>query len=45
VPTWSAHYLRDPRLRNAVADYLAAERRAVSREIAALQEMTPFRKG
>ncbi|HWH18248.1 MAG TPA: GNAT family N-acetyltransferase [Allosphingosinicella sp.] len=28
VPTWSAHYLADPRLRDAVADYLAAERRA-----------------
>jgi predicted N-acyltransferase len=45
VPTFSAHYLRDPRLREAVADYLAAERRAVAREIAALDEMTPFRKG
>jgi predicted N-acyltransferase len=45
VPTFSAHYIADPRLRDAVADYLAAERRAVSREIAALDEMTPFRKG
>ena len=45
VPTFSAHYLRDPRLRGAVAGYLAAERRAVAREIAALDEMTPFRKG
>ncbi len=45
VPTHSAHYISDPRLRDAVADYLAAERRAVSREIAALDEMTPFRKG
>jgi predicted N-acyltransferase len=45
VPTFSAHYIRDPRLRDAVADYLAAERRAVDREIAALDEMTPFRKG
>lgn len=45
VPTFSAHYIRDPRLRDAVAGYLAAERRAVSREIAALDEMTPFRKG
>jgi predicted N-acyltransferase len=44
VPTFSAHYLRDKRLREAVADYLAAERRAVAREIAALDEMTPFRK-
>jgi len=45
VPTFSAHYIRDPRLRDAVADYLAAERRAVTREIAALDEMSPFRKG
>jgi predicted N-acyltransferase len=45
VPTFSAHYIRDPRLRDAVADYLAAEGRAVAREIAALDEMTPFRKG
>jgi len=45
VPTWSAHYIADPRLRDAVADYLVAERRAVAREIGALGEMTPFRKG
>jgi predicted N-acyltransferase len=45
VPTFSAHYFRERRLREAVADYLAAERRAVAREIAALDEMTPFRKG
>jgi predicted N-acyltransferase len=45
VPTWSAHYIREPHFRRAVADYLAAERRAVAREIAALAEMTPFKKG
>jgi predicted N-acyltransferase len=45
MATFSAHYLRDPRLRGAVAEFLAAERRAVAREIAALGEMTPFRKG
>jgi predicted N-acyltransferase len=44
VPTFSAHYLADRRLREAVADYLEAERRAVSDEIEALDEMTPFRK-
>jgi hypothetical protein len=44
VPTFSAHYLADPRLRRAVADYLEAERRAVAEEIAALDEMTPFKK-
>jgi predicted N-acyltransferase len=44
VPTYSAHYLADPNLRRAVADYLEAERRAVTHEIRALGEMTPFRK-
>ena len=45
IATHSAHYIRDPRLRDAVADYLAAEQHAVVREIEALDEMTPFRKG
>ena len=44
VPTWSAHFIADPRLREAVAAYLAAERPAVLREIAELERMTPFRK-
>lgn len=44
VPTWSAHYIADPNFRRAVADYLGAERRAVAREMAALEEMGPFRK-
>ncbi len=45
VPTYSAHYLVDPALRRAVAHYLEAERRAVIEEIAALEEMGPFRRG
>jgi predicted N-acyltransferase len=45
VPTWSAHYIPNPGFRDAVADFLAAERRAVADEIGALAEMTPFRKG
>ena len=45
VPTFSAHHIADPSLRDAVAAYLAAERRAVSREIEALEEFTPFRRG
>ncbi|HST36187.1 MAG TPA: GNAT family N-acetyltransferase [Allosphingosinicella sp.] len=45
VTTFSAHYIADPRFRDAVADYLARERPAVAREIEALVEMTPFRKG
>ena len=44
TPTYSAHFIRDPRFREAVADFLEAERQAVNREIAALGEMTPFRK-
>jgi predicted N-acyltransferase len=45
VPTYSAHFLADPALRRAVDAYLEAERRAVAEEIAALDQMTPFRKG
>ena len=45
VPTWSAHYIPDPSFRDAVAGFLAAERRAVAREIGALAEMAPFKKG
>ena len=44
VPTWSAHHIADPVLKEAVARYLAAERRAVAREMEALAEMMPFRK-
>ena len=44
VPTWSAHHIADPSLRQAVAAFLVAERRAVRREIAALDEFTPFRR-
>ncbi|HEY1606987.1 MAG TPA: GNAT family N-acetyltransferase [Allosphingosinicella sp.] len=45
VPTWSAHYIPNRDFRRAIADYLAAERPAVLREIGALDEMAPFRKG
>jgi predicted N-acyltransferase len=44
VPTWSAHYIAHPGFRRAVADFLSAERVAVAREIAALDELTPFKK-
>ena len=44
VPTFSAHHLADSRLRDAVADYLEAERRAVADEIEYLGALTPFRK-
>jgi predicted N-acyltransferase len=44
VPTYSAHYLADPYLRTAVADFLKAERQAVAQEIAILDEMAPFKR-
>jgi predicted N-acyltransferase len=42
--TYSAHYIADPALRRAVADYLKRERLAVTREIALLSEESPYRK-
>lgn len=45
VTIFSAHHLAHPGLRDAVARFLAAERRAVAREQAALHELTPFKKG
>lgn len=42
--TYSAHYIADPGLRRAVADYLKRERRAVAREIALLAEEAPFKR-
>ena len=42
--TYSVHYIADPALRRAIADYLKRERRAVSREIAVLSEDSPYRK-
>ncbi|HEV7463677.1 MAG TPA: GNAT family N-acetyltransferase [Methyloceanibacter sp.] len=41
--TYSAHYIADPALRRAVANYLKRERRAVAREIALLSEESPYR--
>ena len=42
--TYSAHYIADPRLRRAVADYLKRERLEVAGEIALLTEDSPYRK-
>jgi predicted N-acyltransferase len=44
VPTFSAHFIADPRLRQAVGDSLEAERQAVANDIALLDQMTPFKK-
>ena len=43
-PTYSAHWIRDPGLRDAIAQYLQLERRQVDYEIGALAEHGPFRK-
>ena len=42
--TYSAHYIANPALRRAVADYLKRERIAVAQEIALLAEETPYRR-
>ncbi len=44
VETWSAHWISDPRLRDAIADYLQRERAHVAAEKAGLAEYAPFRK-
>jgi predicted N-acyltransferase len=44
VQTYSAHWIADPGLRDAVESYLAQERREISREIAGLASYGPFRK-
>jgi predicted N-acyltransferase len=43
--TYSAHYIADPGLRRAVADYLARERREVTREMVLLAEEAPYKRG
>lgn len=45
VATYSAHYLTQPGLKDAVADFLRHERRAVAKHIDMLGEHTPFKKG
>jgi predicted N-acyltransferase len=42
--TYSAHYIADPGLRRAVADYLARERLAVAHGAALLTEESPYRR-
>ncbi|MCW5697978.1 MAG: N-acetyltransferase [Bauldia sp.] len=45
TPTYSAHWIADPRFRKAIADYLAHERAQTDAAIEELAEHTPFRKG
>lgn len=44
TPTYSAHHIAHPSLRQAVASFLEAEREAVAEEIETLGEMSPFRR-
>ena len=44
TPVHSLHWIADPSFRDAVADYLAAERRAVDEEIEVLTQYGPFRR-
>ena len=44
TPTWSAHHIAHPGLRQAVANFLDAERRAVAHEIEILSDYAPFRR-
>ncbi|MFZ5616312.1 MAG: GNAT family N-acetyltransferase [Pseudomonadota bacterium] len=44
VATYSAHWIANPGLRRAIEHYLEAERREIDAEIAAIDELTPFRK-
>jgi len=44
VTTYSAHWIRDPALRRAIARYLEDERRAVAATGMALAELAPYRK-
>jgi predicted N-acyltransferase len=45
MTTYSAHYIDDPRLRKAIADFLVHERTHVAAEIEEYAEAAPFRKG
>jgi predicted N-acyltransferase len=44
VETYSAHWIADPRLRTAIAEFLEQERAYVAQEAAALAEYSPYRK-
>lgn len=45
VPTWSAHFIADPKFRSAVADFLRREAASVESDRCYLEEHAPFRKG
>ena len=43
-PTYSAHWIRHPGLRRAVADFLADERVGMEQAMAAMSEDSPYKK-
>lgn len=43
-PTYSAHYIGDPRLRRAVAAFLDEERPAITAHMQALMELSPYKR-
>src|SRR3546814_14675770 len=43
-PTYSAHWIADAGFSRAIEDFLARERRAIEREIAALEDYSPFKE-
>ncbi len=45
VETYSAHWIADPGLRDAIANYLEQERREVKAEMSLLADHGPFRQG
>ena len=44
VPTYSAHWIRDPGFRDAVERFLAEERREMRCELDQLRELLPYRQ-
>jgi predicted N-acyltransferase len=42
--TYSSHWIADPRLKAAIADFLHQERAHIAQEKAALDELSPYRK-
>ena len=42
--TYSAHWIRDPSFRRAIANFLERERRAIGEEQNILESFAPFRK-
>jgi predicted N-acyltransferase len=43
TPTYSAHWLRDPRLAQAVGDFIDQERREMEHQIEAMRDDSPFK--